>query len=222
MHRVPSTNIIFPLMALIVTGGALAPAGAGERAQLVRHVETMATDTNPARPIEGAEARLMTSAGGATMIMATSDLVPGNVTTAWWVVMTRPEKCKTTPCSPEDVIGGADRVGTQIVYADGVVNAPDGTATFSAHLPSGPVQNGWYDQEFGDPTAAEIHLVLNDHGPLVPEIAASMLTSYRGGCHDDSLPPPFPDTAKADGVPGPNACRLIQDAIFVQTASGTQ
>jgi hypothetical protein len=46
-----------------------------------------------------------------------------------------------------------------------------------------------------------------------------MLNTYRGGCSDDSLPPPFPDSAKADGEAGPNACRLIQDAVFMQDAS---
>ncbi len=71
------------------------------------------------------------------------------------------------------------------------------------------------------PTGAKIHLVLNDHGRLHPEIAALMLTSYRGGCSDGSLPPPFPASAKADGVPGPNACVLIQDAIFQQDRAKT-
>jgi len=193
----------------------IAPAHAGGTVQRTQ-VEHMATDKTPARPIDGASARLITSGDGATMWLETSDLEPGHVTTAWWVFMARSEKCSATPCPAEDVIGGADRVGTQIVYADGVVNNPDGTARFAAHLPKGPVSGGWYEQELGHPDKVEIHLVLNDHGPLIPEIAASMLTSYRGGCRDDSLPPPFPASAKADGIPGPNACRLIQDAIFVQ------
>lgn len=191
-------------------------ADAAEERTMRGHVEHMATETTPARPIAGSEATLITSPAGVKMTMSTSELVPGNVTTAWWVIMTRPGQCEGKPCSAEDVIGRAKAVGTQIVYADGVVNAPDGTATFSAHLPKGQVDNGWYEAAFDNPTSAEIHLVLNDHGPLIPDIAASMLTSYRGGCRDDSLPPPFPATAKADGTPGPNACQLIQDSIFMQ------
>ena len=182
-------------------------------------VEHMATAEKPAVHISGAEARLLRSDEGATMTLRTSELTPGHVTTAWWVIMTRPENCSATPCSAEDVIGRANEVGTQIVYADGVVNAPDGTAAFAAYLPAGDITNGWFDQSFDAPPDAEIHLVLNDHGPLIPEISASMLTSYRGGCRDDSLPPPFPDTAKADGIAGPNECRLIQDAIFKVRAS---
>lgn len=191
-------------------------AGEGADRKMIREVEHMATDTEPARPIPGTTATLVTTKHGATMTMETAELTPGNVTTVWWAIMTRPEECESKPCSAEDVIGGAETVGTQIVYADGMVNKPDGTAKFSAFLPSGKVPGGWYQQDFNNPLDAEIHLVLNDHGPLIPELAASMLSSYRGGCSDESLPPPFPDTAKADGKAGTNKCQLIQDAIFVQ------
>ncbi len=179
-------------------------------------VEHMATETTPARIIEGTKAIIRTDHAGALMTLHTRDLAPGHVTTAWWVIVNAFDQCSSTPCTPQEVIGRASEVGTQIVYADGAVNSPDGTASFTAYLPKGEVRNGWYAQDFGDPEHAEIHLVLNDHGPLIPAIAASMLTSYRGGCSDDSLPPPFPNSAKTDGLPGPNQCRLIQDAIFIQ------
>jgi hypothetical protein len=183
---------------------------------LTRDVEHMASDTTPAKPIDGTTATLMTTNDGATMTMATAELPPGHVTTAWWVLITKPEACEAKPCSAEDVIGRADKVGTQIVYADGAVNSDKGTASFTGFLPKGEVQGGWYPVRFDNPTDAEIHLVLNDHGPLIPDLASPMLTSYRGGCSDESLPPPFPDTAKADGPVGPNTCMLVQDAIFVQ------
>jgi hypothetical protein len=47
-------------------------------------------------------------------------------------------------------------------------------------------------------------------------MATTMLQSYRGGCTDESLPGAFPDTAKNDGIPGPNTCQLFQDVIFQQ------
>ncbi len=191
-------------------------AGQSATKTMTSHVEHMATGDQPARTISGSAAQIMSSPAGVTMTMETSELTPGHVTTAWWVLITRPGNCSATPCTAEDVIGRAAYVGTQIVYADGVVNGPEGQARFSAHLARGLVENGWFAQRFDNPTEAEIHLVLNDHGPLVPALAQSMLTSYRGGCSDDSLPPPFPATAKADGIAGPNACALVQDAIFVQ------
>ena len=185
-------------------------------------VNLMQSADGPTRTVEDASAHLATAGFGATMTMTTQGLAPGHVTTAWWVIINKPALCETRPCTAKDGIGRSAVVKTQIVYADGVVNAADGSATFSGMLPAGPVTGGWYDQDFDSPNNAEIHLVLNDHGPLIPEIAAEMLTTYRGGCTDESLPPPFPASAKADGIPGPNRCRLIQNAIFLPASNPTQ
>lgn len=209
------------MIALSTSLGAGQSSHAADVIQLKRLVEHMATDNAPAREIASATAMLKTTEAGATMTLATSELIPGNVTTAWWVIINKPMLCEAKPCSAKDVVGRADIIETQIVYADGVVNDANGEAQFAAYLPQGPVKNGWYATGFDSPTEAEIHLVLNDHGPLIPEIAASMLTSYRGGCSDGSLPPSFPASAKADGVPGPNTCALIQDAIFEQKLQPT-
>lgn len=193
------------------------PSAAKDHGRKVQqaHVETMPADAEP-QEIEGAKAQLATSPAGAAMLFETKGLTPGHVTTAWWVIINAADECSATPCTSEDVLQRTDTIGAEIVYADGTVVDGDGSAEFQSFLPQGKVDGGWYGHDFEDPAKAEIHLVLNDHGPLVPDLAASMLTSYRGGCTDDSLPPPFPDTAKADGVAGPNACRLVQDAIFVQ------
>ena len=204
-------------VALAATLSACLCTAAAWAEETAHKMEHMATETQPARTISGTIARLYADQSGVRMQIETRELTPGHVTTAWWVVMTNAAACHQTPCPAQDVIGRAAEVGTQIVYADGAVNAPDGSARFSAYLPAGAVPDGWYDQDIPDPSRAEIHLVLNDHGPLIPEIAASMLTSYRGGCADESLPPPFPDSAKADGIAGPNQCALIQDAIFLPT-----
>ncbi|MCV3273593.1 hypothetical protein [Roseobacter sinensis] len=211
MSRDPSAirgALAVPLVACLAFGTAHAEG-------MTHAMERMATDATPARAIANTTAELHADAKGVRMTIQTRELTPGHVTTAWWVIMTNPADCGQTPCRAEDVIGRADEVGTQIVFADGAVNAPDGTARFAAYLPAGTVASGWYDRNIPDLSRAEIHRVLNDHGPLTPEIAASMLTSYRGGCSDESLPRPFPDAAKADGIAGRNPCVLIQDAIFV-------
>ena len=85
---------------------------------------------------------------------------------------------------------------------------------FSGHLSEGDLANAWYGNGFEDTRSAEIHLVVNNHGPKIPNQLGDMLHTYRGGCTDESLPPPFPATAKADGIPGPNNYRLYQSAIF--------
>lgn len=59
-----------------------------------------------------------------------------------------------------------------------------------------------------------VGLVVHDHGPFLPDLGATIATTYRGSCAEDGIPAPFPDTAKADGEPGPNTCRLVQVAVF--------
>ena len=146
----------------------------------------------------------------------TVGLEPGNVYTAWWVLANNPEVCEADPCSGGDFIGKAVEAETVVTYADGVIVDESGEAHFASFLPAGEVTDDpWFPgTEFANPTGAEIHLVINSHGPLIPEKAGEMPNSYRAGCTDDSLPPPFPDTAKADGEAGPNDCALVQAAVY--------
>lgn len=106
---------------------------------------------------------------------------------------------------------------TEVTYADGIIADESREGYFAAVLSAGEVENNpWFGNGFTKPTGAEIHLVINSHGLLISDMAAEMLNTYRGGCTDDSLPPPFPETAKADGEPNPNSCALIQEAISQQ------
>ncbi|MCB9157183.1 MAG: hypothetical protein H6645_08710 [Caldilineaceae bacterium] len=126
-----------------------------------------------------------------------------------------PEVCEASPCSGADFVGKATEAQTEVAYTNGVIIDESGEAHFAAYLPVGEViDDPWFGNGFTNPSGAEIHLVINDHGPLIPERAGEMLNTYGAGCTDESLPAPFPDTAKADGEPGPNACALVQVAIF--------
>lgn len=214
------TSVLFAggvLTALVSAGPAVAEAGEAQRAQ----VEWRASGEAPARPIDGAEATLVTTQAGAAMALQSSGLTPGHAVTVWWVVITEPTLCEGVRCSGNDVLKRTEIVSPVVTFADGAVVDADGAISFTGFLASGAVAGNWFENRLDDPTTAEVHLVLNDHGPLIPEIAASMLTSYRGGCRDDSLPDAFPATAKADGVPGPNTCRLLQHAIFSRPSRET-
>jgi hypothetical protein len=112
---------------------------------------------------------------------------------------------------------GDPAVDGQVVWGrDGEVARNDGTARFSARIQAGPLLDGWLDvQGLDDPVGAEIHLVLNDHGPVIDGMRREMLSTYRAGCADSSpFPPLFPAKALADGTPGPNTCLLYQSAVF--------
>ncbi|WP_129663517.1 hypothetical protein [Phytoactinopolyspora endophytica] len=93
--------------------------------------------------------------------------------------------------------------------------AGNGQATFAGHVKEGPL-DGWLpDRSLDDATSAELLFTLNDHGPALADHLPGMIRTYRGGCADDSpFPEIFPDTALADGEPGPNQCLLSQAAAF--------
>ena len=55
---------------------------------------------------------------------------------------------------------------------------------------------------------------IHDHGSLDPNIAEEMLTSFRAGCSDESIPENYPQTALADGVAGSFACKTVQVVAF--------
>jgi hypothetical protein len=168
-------------------------------------------------PVEGAHATLNTNANGASFTFHATQLNPGHVYTVWFVAINAPENCATSPCTaPADVLGNTEGVQANITYGAGHVVGESGQATFAGFIPAGDMSNGWFGTPFTNPLGAEIHLVLNDHGPKIAELVSNMLHTYRGGCTDESLPPPFPATAIADGIPGPNTCRLYQVAIFQQ------
>ena len=172
---------------------------------------------DPETPIvPGSNAKLVTNKNGAAVSIDTN-FPPGHAVTLWWVVINNPSACAASPCTGPDILFNNMAIEAQITYGGGHVVDEDGQFTLGAHLNAGPLPGGWFEgQGFTDPTTAEIHVVLNDHEDRLPDYMPNMIQTYRGGCTDESLPPPFPDSAKADGVPGPNTCRLAQFAIFEQ------
>ncbi|MCI0712539.1 MAG: hypothetical protein L0154_20450 [Chloroflexi bacterium] len=168
------------------------------------------------RDIAGAQAELFATEDGLMVHFQTTELEEGHVYTLWVAIVNNPENCQATPCAAPDVLTNDNNTNAEVTYGDGILVGPDHRMEFSAFLPAGDVNEPWFTYGVTNPLGAQVHAVINDHGPLIPELATSMLNSYRGGCADESIPPPFPDSAKADGEPGLNTCRLIQVAIFQQ------
>ena len=183
---------------------------------LIIHTQS-AVMTHPLRgdvtPVEGAEAHLVRSAAGITVVFATRDLIPGNVYTAWLVFIDDPAACAASPCTVPEVNGTPDLVRSNITFGDSLIAPEDGTGTFVAHLEPGEIQSGWFGNAFTNPMGAEVHVGLHNHGPVITSLRDEMLTSYRAGCTDASLPSP-PATAIANGTPGPNTCQMWQFTIF--------
>ena len=168
-----------------------------------------------------ATASLRRSPQGIRYRFDTEGLTPGHAYTLWLVVVNDPGECADSPCAPPtDIITNA-ATDSQITFADaGTVARRRGAAVLRARFRAAPLLDGWLPvQGLDDPMGAEIHLVLNDHGPVIDQLREEMTSSYRAGCTDASLPPFFPPTAFADGTPGPNTCRLYQAAVFLPPAT---
>ena len=168
------------------------------------------------KPVPNTTAKLMTDDRSASLIFDTAELVPGNAYTAWWVIVNNPAACENIPCTPADVLGRTDTIKADMTYATGQIANDQGRAIFEATLTLGDLPNGWFGNGFSNPRGAEFHVVLHDHGPVIDELKDEMLSTFRAGCTEESIPVAFPPTAFADGTPGPNECIHYQLAIFQQ------
>ncbi len=218
MHRPRSaqTCALAAFLALALTG----PVIAGSLAPVSDAAVKSHASQGDVRTISGATAALVRSQEGAFVSVRTTNLNPGHAYTMWVVTINDPAACETSPCKSADVFDRTTATGADMGLADGIVARADGTAEFAAHIPVGPLPHAWFGHGLRH-ADAEIHVTIADHGPVIPELAGSMLASYRGGCTDESLSKRAPASAIADGEPGPNTCRLVQFAIFPTDAEAS-
>lgn len=196
------------MAAALVAQAALARA-THQDATVSWHPQTGSTDV-----VDGATGHVTRNDDGIAFRLRTNSLTPGNAYTLWLVIVNHPEECDATPCTAPEIIGNDD-TASQVGFAAGNVVGEAGRATFSGHVNEGPL-DGWLpDRSLEDARGAEVHLVINDHGPALAEHMPGMIRTYRGGCSDDSpFPGVFPPVALEDGEPGPNTCLLTQSAVF--------
>ncbi len=163
---------------------------------------------------DAARAQLTRTSDGISYSIDTHSLRAGHAYTVWGVVINDPAACASSPCAPADILTKPEP-DAQVTYGTGHVVGSSGEAGFGGRIARGALPEGWLpDQGLEDPLGAEVHLVLNDHGPQLADFMPGMIHTYRAGCTDSSLPAIFPASAKADGEPGPNTCRLWQAAVF--------
>jgi hypothetical protein len=212
MRRAITVLLLGASLVVMSLGSAVAESAEVDRQPVRWHAQS----GNPQGSLvgAGATAQLVRTAEGISFSIDTEQLRSGHAYTAWVVVINNPVACTASPCSPPDILLNA-ATDAQLTYGTGHVVGNGGEAGFGAALRAGPISTGWLpDQGLDDPLGAEVHLVLNDHGPVLAEFMPEMISTYRAGCTDASLPAIFPATAKADGTPGPNTCRLWQMVVF--------
>lgn len=197
----------------IAAGSASGDAASVERTPMRWHMQS----GNPHMSVigDGARAKLTRTSNGISYAINTHGLRAGHAYTVWVVVINNPAACASSPCAPNPDILKNPSTDSQLIYGTGHLVGSSGRTGFGGHVARGPLPEGWLpDQGLEDPLGAEIHLVLNDHGPKLASFMPGMIRTYRAGCTDASLPAIFPPSAFADGEPGPNTCRLWQVAVF--------
>ncbi len=173
--------------------------------------------------IAGAIAKLQSTEYGVYLYLRAAALQPGNAYTIWWVIFNAPENCagglfggRQLNCVGGDALFNDAVVLGEVAYATGRVAGSSGEGQFTALLRKGSVPGGWFGNGLTNPQGAEIHFVMMDHGPAIPGLVENQISTLRGGCTDESVPKAFPPVAHADGIPGPNTCRLVQFGVFEQ------
>ncbi len=207
--------VVGAILIAVVALGAAAALGSADRSTSGVNWHPQQGSLGHEGPVDDALATLTRDANGISYRLVTNSLTPNSAYTLWVVVVNNPAACDSSPCSAPDVINNAS-TDSQVLFGTGLVAGGSGKATFAGSLKEGELP-GWLEgRSFDDATTAEIHLVLNDHGPKIPALLPDMIKTYRGGCSDESpFPGIFPATALADGLVGPNTCRLSQAAIFL-------
>jgi hypothetical protein len=181
--------------------------------------------------IEGASAHIVRTTNGVNFRMNTNSLMPGHAYTLWVVIFNEPGQCLTAPgtCTPPDLFNAAAK--PDMLYGAGVVVGGSGGATLAGRTrvgdASGSVQApvGLLSNGLIDPFGAELHLVVHNHGPVIPEFMPDMIQSLAGGCTDAGIPAqgessPWNDYAlgaaygQEFGRLGPNACLSVQYSIL--------
>lgn len=211
MKQYQQNNILKPVIAIIT---ALSLASTAQAETTTKPMSWTPPSGMTPGPIESTVAVLETGPFGAAMTVTSSGLTPGNVVTIWWVAIQSHQNCETNPCSPVEAMGDGAENDTVATLAAGGVVGEDGTISLAGFLPKGEVAGNFYDSTFHSPETAEYHLPMHNHGPLDPSIAEDMLTSFRAGCSDESLPSYYPETALSDGAMGSFNCKTVQAALF--------
>lgn len=188
-----------------LVGGELSPGGLAPEAGIQEVPVFLLPDFSPA-----GKARLVRDDNGMSVNVKGTGLEPGAAMTMWWIVINNPSACSDGVCGGDDF--GNVAADIDIGYATGNVVGGAGMSNFSARLNNGDSLEG-FPAFFGitsgsglaDSRVAEVWLILHSHGPLIPEIANEMLSTFNAGC------PGLPDEF---GTPGPNTCQDTHIAIF--------
>jgi len=209
-RRYPDKLAILAVMILTALAMPVAPAGAAAD-----------RSTSPVRTLPGGSAvgssTLVRTDNGVSATVETTELVPDNVVTLWWVVFNNPAACEHpipgSACGPGDAHNSApDGPQPSLLHAAGRIVSEEGTAKYGAHLRVGDTSRALFGPGLVDARGAHVVLALKTHGPKIAELVSEQLSTFAGGCNNqDDVPPGAPQ--ELVGTPGPNDCAEIQFTV---------
>ena len=168
--------------------------------------------------VEGSLATLRATEDEAEFTITTSGLEPGHPVTAWLFAMDieacseafpRANGCQVFMLLEQPELGNVGFLGGGIV-------AEDGNLTIEGTVTSAGLQRQWYETPLVSFLNTRFEVRLKDHGEPIEGLVEEMAATYRAGCDDTSVLG-SPDTAQADGTPGPNTCTERQNVTFDPT-----
>jgi len=198
LRRITTMVAMFALVLLVLPQAAF--AGSKEKQQIF--------DFATEQPVTGSFSQLDRQADRVNTKIRTQ-VTGGNAYTAWYVIFNNPEAC-SDPCGEDDIFNAdgtpnldqieAARISVVWTGAGAVAN-PGGRLALNGGLAVGevPESNG-ITVVIGNPadgalvpspvtgletTAAEIHLVIQDHGPA--DDVEAQTTGFLGGCNPDCV-----------------------------------
>jgi hypothetical protein len=133
---------------------------------------------------------------GIALVLHTTGLQAGHTVTIWWMIFNHPQACRNGAYTPEDPYdpprcGMADvqnpDAGLSVLYAAGNIVDEDGEADFGAYLREGDTDGAIMGLELGllDAAAADVHLVVRDHGPVDPRHVVEQIHTFDDFCNPD-------------------------------------
>lgn len=206
----PRLGVVLALVAVLVTVMAMPAAGAAA-VRSTRPVLRIA-DVLGGTPVPVGSSTLVRTDNGISAQLTSTGLEPGDVVTLWWIVFNDPSECEfgfpgASQCGPADHLAGNGEFSA--AYGGGRIAGGDGTVSYGSHLRVGDTSRILEGPGLVDPGNAEVILVLKTHGPAIPDLVSEQISTFGGGCNDQSdAPPGIPGHLL--GTPGPNDCAEIQ------------
>lgn len=159
--------------------------------------------------------KLIRFRNGIVPIFYSTQLAPYSANTLWILTFNSPENCPFPSCREFDVF--IPETGGDLFAGTGRAVGRSGVTVFTTFLSVNDSERSVAPFLFGVPSVgltnpfdAQVIFAIKSHGPIIPELLESQLTTFNGGCTFDFLPP-IPEL----GEPGPNTCQDVQFAVHI-------